>query len=286
MPPPPSDLILKRSVSIRQTGAASISGDVAEAPSAMMGYQLTRAARAVFNGGVATPIPIPPPAPAALETIAGSAALDEVLACLCARRPVFHSEADLQHSFALAVGEVAPEISCRLEVPVRGSDASEYLDLLCLGPAGRTAVEFKYVTRQWSGAAGTPPEEYALRGHNAPDVARRDFLRDVGRLERFCDRGDQNGLALLITNEAALWRPRQRRMPTRDEEFRIHQGRELSGTLLWAGGSFPGNTRVLRGDYVLAWRPYTQQVGPNGEFRCLAVFIAPKPAEAQPPSSA
>ncbi|SCG00604.1 hypothetical protein GA0115256_143321 [Streptomyces sp. DconLS] len=97
---------------------------------------------------------------------------------------------------------------------MRGNGASEYLDLLCLGPAGRT-----------------PPEEYALRGHNAPNVARRDFLRDVGRLERFCDRGDQNGLALLITNEAALWRPRQRGMPTRDEEFRIHQDRELSGTL-------------------------------------------------------
>jgi hypothetical protein len=145
-----------------------------------------------------------------------------------------------------------------LEVPVRGRNASEYLDLLCLGPAGRTAIEFKYVTRQWSGTAGTPPEEYALRGHNAPDVARRDFLRDVARLERFCDREDQNGLALLITNEAALWRPRQRRMPTRDEEFRIHHGRELSGTLLWAGGSFPDNTRVLRGAYMLTWRPYTQ----------------------------
>ncbi|PKW06258.1 hypothetical protein SAMN05428944_6699 [Streptomyces sp. 1222.5] len=147
-----------------------------------------------------------------------------------------HSEADLQHSFALAVGEVAPEVRCRLEIPMRGSNASEYLDLLCLGPASRTAIEFKYVTRQWSGTAGTPPEEYALRGHNAPDVARRDFLRDVARLERFCDREDQNGLALLITNEAALWRPRQRRMPTRDEEFRDrtvqrcghHEGHPLS----------------------------------------------------------
>ncbi|MFI9150444.1 hypothetical protein [Streptomyces sp. NPDC053367] len=123
--------------------------------------------------------------------------------------------------------------------------------------------------------SGTPPEEYALRTHNAPDVARRDFLRDVERLERFCDRADQNGLALLITNESSLWRPRQRRTPTRDEEFRIHHGRELSGTLLWAGGAFPGNTRVLRGTYSLAWRPYAQLEGPAGEFRCLAVFVAP-----------
>ncbi|WP_245179247.1 hypothetical protein [Streptomyces montanisoli] len=56
-----------------------------------------------------------------------------------------------------------------------------------------------------------------MRGHSAPDVARRDFLRDVARLERFCDCENQNGLALLITNEAALWRPRQRSLPIRDE---------------------------------------------------------------------
>lgn len=227
--------------------------------------------------------PISSSQPGSLETIAGSAALNEVLACLRARQPVFHSEADLQHSFALAVGEVAQEVRCRLEVPVRGNAAAEHLDLLCLGPAGRTAVEFKYVTLEWSGTAGTPPEEYALRGHDASDVARREFLRDVGRLERFCDREDQNGLALLITNEASLWHPRQRRMPTRDEEFRIHHGRELSGTLLWAGGSYPDNTRVLRGTYTLAWRPYVQLEGPAGEFRCLAVFITPTPAQAPAP---
>lgn len=259
---------------------------MADVLSTVVDCQLTSAGRTVFNGVMATPMPTPPPPPATLETIAGSATLDEVLECLRARRPVFHSEADLQHSFAVAVGEVAPEVRCRLEIPVRGSNASEYLDLLCLGPVSRTAIEFKYVTRQWSGTAGTPPEEYALRGHNAPDVARRDFLRDVARLERFCDREDQNGLALLITNEAALWRPRQRRMPTRDEEFRIHHGRELSGTLLWAGGSFPDNTRVLRGAYTLAWRQYTQLEGPGGEFRCLAVFIAPSAAQPQWPHEA
>lgn len=246
----------------------------------MIRYRLTQAGRRDFNGAMV--MPPPPNSPAAPEKIAGSAPLDEVLEQLRARRPVFHSEADLQHSFALAVGELAQDIRCRLEVPVRRSDASEYLDLLCLGPEDRTAIEFKYVTRQWSGTAGTPSEEYALRGHNAPDVARREFLRDVGRLERFCDREDQNGLALLITNEPRLWLPGPRTTPTRDEEFRIHDGRELSGTLLWAGGSFRTNTRVLRGTYTLTWRPYTHLGGRGGEFRYLAVFIAPSPAQSPP----
>ncbi|MEV7284628.1 hypothetical protein AB0O01_08730 [Streptomyces sp. NPDC093252] len=86
---------------------------------------------------------------------------------------------------------------------------------------------------------------------------------------------EQNGLALLLTNEASLWLPRQRGKPTRDEEFRIHQGRELSGTLLWGGGDHPANTRVLRGTYSLGWRRYSEPGGPAGEFRCLAVWIEP-----------
>lgn len=121
-------------------------------------YQLTRAGGPVFNGVGSMRLPHAP-ARALPETIAGSVALDEVLACLRARQPAFHSEADLQHSCALAMSEIAPGVRCRLEVPVRGSDASEYLDLLCLGPAGRTAIESKHVTREWSGTARTPPEE-------------------------------------------------------------------------------------------------------------------------------
>ncbi|MEU9333787.1 hypothetical protein AB0D49_11590 [Streptomyces sp. NPDC048290] len=209
-------------------------------------------------------------------TIAGSVPLDRVLDLLSAQRPVFHSEADLQHSFALALAEAAPGVRCRLEVPVRTDKKSEYLDLLCLGPDGaRTAVEFKYVTRSWSGPAGEPPEEYALRKHGAFDLARRFFVRDIARLERFCEDADQNGLALLITNEESLWLPRKSKSPTRDEDFRLHEGRQLSGTLLWAGGTYPPGTQVLRGTYALGWRPYSRLGGAWGEFRCLAVFVSP-----------
>ncbi|CAG6394837.1 hypothetical protein NMG29_33055 [Streptomyces cocklensis] len=37
--------------------------------------------------------------------------------------------------------------------------------------------------------------------------ARLGFVSDIARLERFGNRPDQNGLALLITNEAVLWMP-------------------------------------------------------------------------------
>ncbi|WP_326581803.1 hypothetical protein OIE69_44195 (plasmid) [Actinacidiphila glaucinigra] len=218
----------------------------------------------------------PSPAGRTAETIAGRILLDDVLAALRAVRPLFHSEADLQHSFARALWELAPEVGSRLEVPRRGRGKNEHLDLLCVGPLARTAIEFKYVTRRWSGTIGLPPEVYQLRKHGAPDVARRDFVRDLERLERFCDREDQNGLALLVTNEASLWRPQVAgRAKTNDDKFRIHEGRTLRGTLLWAGGAYIPNTQVLRGVYPLTWRPYADLGGVDGEFRCLAVFITP-----------
>ncbi|WP_240970077.1 hypothetical protein [Actinacidiphila epipremni] len=210
--------------------------------------------------------------------IAGEVSLPEVMARLQKTRPVFHSERDLQHSFARVLWELAPKAQSRLEVRQNAPDATgaEYLDLLCIGPTARTAIEFKYFTTQWTGTAGHPPEEYALKSHAATDLARLGFISDIARLERFGTRPDQNGLALLITNEASLWMP-PRRESTRDRDFRIHQGRTLPNQLLWGGGDYPDNTRNLRGSYTLSWQPYSLQGGPQGEFRYLAVFTGSQP---------
>ncbi|MGW1888151.1 hypothetical protein [Streptomyces sp. NPDC001970] len=206
--------------------------------------------------------------------IAGRTSLNEVMAKLCQLRPVFHSEADLQHSFARVLWELAPEVHSRLEVPQRSSDSTEYLDLLCLGRGARTAIEFKYFTRSWTGKIGTPAEDYALKAHGATDLARLHFVRDIARLERFCRRSDQNGLALMLTNEASLWTPPgPGRRRTRDHDFRIHHGGGLAGTLLWAEGTYEPNTCNLRGTYSLDWEQYSVQDGGGGEFRYLAVFV-------------
>jgi hypothetical protein len=210
--------------------------------------------------------------------IAGEVPLTEVMDRLRQERPVFHSEADLQHSFARTLWELAPAIRSRLEVPQHVSDTNraEHLDLLCIGPSARTAIEFKYFTAHWAGSAGPVPEEYALTSHTATDLGRRGFVFDIARLERFGNRPDQNGLALLITNEEALWLPpKPGSKPTRDQDFRMHEGRTLTRELLWAGGDYKPNTRTLRGAYPLNWQPYSQQDGLHGEFRYLAASIEP-----------
>ncbi|MEV0903702.1 hypothetical protein [Streptomyces hokutonensis] len=212
------------------------------------------------------------------RTVAGRVSLGAVIAQLGRRRPVFHSEADLQHSFARALWELSPDVHSRLEVPQLAGDSTEHLDLLCIGPSARTAIEFKYFTRRWTGTAGAPLEDYALKGHAAVDLARLHFVRDIARLERFCRRPDQNGLAIMLTNDSSLWTsPGVGRGQTRDREFRIHQGREISGTLMWAEGAYPQNTCTLRGAYPLDWRPYSELHGAGGEFRYLAVSVGPPP---------
>lgn len=146
--------------------------------------------------------------------------------------------------------------------------------MMCLGPTSHTAIEFKYWTRSWSGVAGPLGEEYSLRSHAATDLARRNFIFDIARLENFCAQPGEDGIALIITNAASLWTPPEPgRNKTRDHDFRIHQGRTLEGTLLWAKGSYTPNTRVLRGTYPLDWQPYSAQPGTGGEFRYLAAFV-------------
>lgn len=238
-------------------------------------------ARDHFNG-VVTVAPMDP-----MSTIAGQASLGDVMAELSRHRPVFHSEADLQHSFARVLWELAPDVHSRLEVPQRGSGKAEYLDLQCLGLESRTAIEFKYFTRGWTGKAGTPAEDYALKAHAATDLARLHFVRDIARLERFCRRPDQNGLALMLSNVASLWTPPgPGRRRTRDHDFRIHHGRELAGTLLWAEGTYEPNTCSLRGTYPLKWETYSEQSGAGGEFRYLAVFVGPSAGGAADVTSA
>ncbi len=206
--------------------------------------------------------------------VAGRVPIRALLEHLAVDRPVFHSEADFQHAFARACWEADATLNVRLEV--RQHDAREYLDMLAIGSDGQTAIEFKYWTRQWSGSAGDPPEQFDLRAHAATDLARRNFVFDIERLERFAVGPEHNGLAVLLTNDPSLWSspPRPGR-DTRDQAFRIHDGRTLAGTLLWGAGDFPANTRKLIGRYELVWRDYSQRDGRNGLFRYLVVETRP-----------
>lgn len=202
--------------------------------------------------------------------IAGRIPAHDLIARLAARRPVFHSEADFQHAFAQAIWQTDSALDVRLEVRQPGDDRREYLDLLVVAPDARTAIEFKYFTRRWEGAVGLHGELYALRGHAAADLARLGFVRDIARVERFASAANGNGLAIMLTNEPALWST-PRRADTRDSQFRIHDGQTLTGALRWGQGDYPANNHVLAGAYTCRWQHYSVLPDDAGRLRYLLV---------------
>lgn len=224
-----------------------------------------------------------------MTAIAGSLDTLEVLSDLATNRPVFHSEADLQHALAWRVHQLDPMMQVRLEVQVQ---PRKYLDLLFHRPdTGRfTGVELKYLTALWSGQdAG---EAFALRNHGAQDVNGYHIVNDVARLEGFCSGRDKwNGVLILITNDPAYWRAPTHGRVTNAQAFRVHDGLELFGPRAWGPSTGLGTMKgiespiQLAGRYQLQWRAYSHLDGPRGQFRALVVEVnADRPSEAIRPT--
>jgi hypothetical protein len=113
-------------------------------------------------------------------------------------------------------------------------------------------------------------ETFNLREHAAADLLRLGFVHDVVRLEGFAH--GLPGVAVLLSNEPGLWKDSPR--VTRDRDFRLHEGRQLQGSLLWAGGSYQPNTQELRGAYSLGWKDYsTLDARLGGQLRYLGVEV-------------
>lgn len=179
--------------------------------------------------------------------------MQSVMRQLSEERQVFHSEGDLQHAFGRAIWKLDPRVKVRMEMRQQGvGDAREVLDMLCFTHAGSTAVEFKFYPTAGKGK-DLRGEEFNLGGQGPDDQLREGFAQDVFRLERFCqDRQAGNGLALLVSNAPALW----------SDSTRVDQHDRTTG---W----------TLQGNYDLRWDDYAPPVEGLGQFRYLAVEVAP-----------
>ncbi|XVS61868.1 hypothetical protein ACQPYE_26730 [Actinosynnema sp. CA-299493] len=223
-------------------------------------------------------------------TIAGSMRLVDLLSGLARARPVFHSEADLQHALAWQAHLLHPHVQVRLEI--RPDPAvRERLDLLLYRPdLGRsTAIEVKYWKKRWSGTVAG--ERFDLPNQGAHDIRRYDFLKDISRVERFvAARAGCDGLVLLWSNDDLDWRPPTTFRATAADAFRIHEDATLSGERAWSAQAGAGTTKgreqpiTLTGHYRMVWRDFSMldhTVG--GRMRLLAVKIEePAKGDKQP----
>ena len=203
--------------------------------------------------------------------------VDGLMAHLCNKRKVFHSEADFQHAFAWQIREHSPDCEIRLEFnPAPDEVRKIYLDIWL--PNESTAIELKYFTRHLD--TSVSGERFVLRDQRAQDIRRYDFLRDVQRLEDEVSEGRAGqGFAILLTNDPSYWQPPQRD-ETVDAAFRIHEGRNVNGELAWSPSASEGTTRgrtvpiLLNATYRMRYQDYSNLVGQKyGQFRYLNVPV-------------
>lgn len=207
--------------------------------------------------------------------------IPEVLTVLSEQRSVFHSEADFQHALAWEVHRRMPQASVRLERPVKLStvDKPLHVDVWIECDGDILIIELKYKTTALQTLERG--ERFILQTHGARDLGRYDFIKDVWRVETIVASSTRAaGYAILLTNDPLYW-ARSHHGRTVDANLRLHEGRDLHGTLDWgtqaSEGTKRGRERALQltGSYPLRWKDYSRASveAKCTKFRYLAVAI-------------
>ena len=201
--------------------------------------------------------------------------IPSLMLTLSKERPIFHSEADFQHALAWQLHKAMPNDEIRLEFKPFQNERM-YLDIWL--PAVGVAIELKYLTKRLEQCS--KQESFALLDQGAQDIRRYDFLRDVQRLERVVADFElaKVGYAILLTNDPLYWKPPSR--PTIDEDFRLHEGREIADDMAWSPKAAEGTTSgreepiCLKGSYDCVWRDYFSfGEATNQQFRYLMIEV-------------
>ena len=202
----------------------------------------------------------------------------EILAIIAKKRPIFHSEADFQHTFAWEIHQKLPNASVRLELPIHVKNQDLHIDIWIKNQDEVLAIELKYKTRGLS--VQIDGEQYRLKNQSAQDIGRYDFIKDIQRLEHVAsEKNNFMGYAVLLTNDSAYW-IKPARHDTVDADFRINDGRVLEGVCNWGVNASDGTKKnreqplVLQNKYDVQWencsRPSPESYG---EFRSLTIKV-------------
>lgn len=204
--------------------------------------------------------------------------ITDVLNELRRKRPVFHSEADFQHALAWRIHEKHPDLNIRLEKRMILEGEKNYFDVFAFKDNKIVVVEVKYKTKNLDTVVNH--EEFSLTNQSAQDQGRYDFLKDVSRLEKALElHRDSTGVAIFLTNDEFYWKAPARDINTIDKDFRIHEGKTIKGKLSWKEGTSEGSMSgrvkpiILKGEYILNWKDYSNSGELNYKFRYLLIEV-------------
>jgi hypothetical protein len=203
--------------------------------------------------------------------------VDELLAGVAKERPVFHSEADFQHSLAWQLHLQFPAAQIRLERVI----SRLHIDIYCEIDNQEYVLELKYKTR--AAHFTLAGEEFNLQNHSAYPPSRYDFVKDIERLETVVHSSERlmSGFAVLLTNDKAYWSD-PGRMSGISAAFSIHEGQRVFGEVDWRPTASAGTKKnreepiKLAAEYLLRWRDYSKlDVRVESHFRYLCVPVKP-----------
>jgi len=205
------------------------------------------------------------------------AALHSHLKELAATRPIFHSEADFQHSLAMLLAKKNNEVRLEYCVGDQPNDR-KYIDIWL--PNEKVAIELKYCTKKLNCLVGK--EQYFLKDQSAHDIRRYDFCKDITRVEEFVENGiAKTGYAIFLTNDPSYWKDNTQRYKDKkaefrpqDYNFRIHENAQLSSTLEWNGkpskGTMGGRGPLnLENIYSFKWNEFKKLETDNDKASAL-----------------
>lgn len=157
-----------------------------------------------------------------------TAKLNAIVQSMAGNRPFFYSEADFQHSLALALQANGYEVF--LEYPVKIYNGihndTVHIDMIVKNVVGLFyPIELKYKTKAMT-CPGFCGSQHQLRGHSAQDINRYLFWKDVDRLENLKNQYEGKicgGFVLILSNDEAYWQ-QPKLSNCIDRLFRIHPG--------------------------------------------------------------
>lgn len=176
-------------------------------------------------------------------------------------RPIFHSEADFQFSFAWKIHEIYRDEKYYLEYPINYNNSDKHIDLVINSSELSYAIELKYKTRTHSAIFNN--ENYELKDQSAHDIGKYDFIKDIKKLEDYVQSNNHFvGYAIFLTNDSTYWKEPQKKNAVADA-FHINEGRILKGELGWSAEASKGTKKgreeslKLKGEYLIHWNEYS-----------------------------